>query len=142
MNLFLIRKPKPQGTPGILLVEDSVFCHTLEDKVRYDKKIPGDTAIPPDRYSINLDWSNKFQRLMPFVRDVNGFSAIEFHGGNDTNDTDGCILVGHQCSADGLKIWNEPGRKKAIDYLIDVLKKDQINWLEIFTAWPYRAVPI
>jgi hypothetical protein len=142
VNLYLIRKPYPEGTPGILLVNDKWFCWTLEDKVRQDPKdkVPGDTAIPAGRYSIVLDWSNKFQKVMPFVRDVQGFTAIEFHSGNNVDDTDGCILLAYERDISSLKIWNPQGMRKAIDDLIAALKKDEINWLEIFTAWPYRAM--
>jgi hypothetical protein len=136
MDFYLLRKPNSEGTPGLLIANDKVFCRTLEDKVRNDDKIPGDTAIPADRYTIVLDWSNRFMKVMPFIRNVKGFEGVLLHGGNTVDDTSGCILCAYHLGEKPNTIWGS-----AIDDIIALLKKDEINWLEIFTAWPYRFVP-
>jgi hypothetical protein len=125
-----------------LVIDHRVFCHTLEDKVRLDPKdkIPGDTAIPSGRYRIALKKSNRFKRIMPFLENVPNFSAIEFHSGNNTNDTAGCVLLAYERSSDGLTIWNKSGIPKAVDALIELLKKEKENWIEIIRTFPYRAI--
>ena len=135
MNLYLLRYPIATGTPGDLLIARKIFCHTLEDKVRNDDKVPGDTAIPAGRYPVVLEYSNRFKRMMPRVRNVPGFDGILLHGGNTTADTSGCVLCAYEITGENT-IW-----KSAVDDIIELLKKEEINWLQIFTAWPYRFIP-
>ena len=80
-------------TLGELYIEGKKICLTLEDAVR-DKKIPGETAIPYGKYTICIDYSNRFQKLMPHVLDVPNFVGVRIHCGNTPKDTEGCILVG------------------------------------------------
>lgn len=82
-------------TIGHLFINDesdsSYF--TLEDKVR-SEKIFGETAIPAGTYSVVVDFSDHFNRLMPHILSVPGFNGIRIHSGNTDLDTEGCILVG------------------------------------------------
>lgn len=81
------------ATLGILFVESEFECYTLEDPMR-DVKIKGETAIPLGEYRVTLYDSPKFGRTVLLLHDVPGFDLIEMHPGNDTDDTDGCVLVG------------------------------------------------
>lgn len=103
LQLTLRRDPKPTYTPGALYVAQGFQCHTLEDPERADPipstpaneaKVYGDTAIPRGTYDVVINWSPKFQRLMPEVLNVPGFTGIRIHPGNEKRDTSGCILVG------------------------------------------------
>lgn len=82
-------------TVGALNVNGEHFCDTLEDVVRpAGVKIKGRTAIPYGIYTVVLDYSPKFDRIMPHVLDVPGFLGVRIHAGNTVDQTDGCILVG------------------------------------------------
>lgn len=99
MQLSLVRTTLTErSTIGELYVEGQFETFTLEDRVRPDGvKVYGETAIPTGTYVVTLDFSNRFQRIMPHVLDVPGFEGIRIHSGNTDTDTLGCILVGdHQ----------------------------------------------
>lgn len=82
-------------TTGELHIDGKFFCYTLEDTVR-DKKIDKITAIPYGKYKLILDFSNRFQKIMPHVLDVPGFEGIRIHPGNSATDTEGCLLLGNK----------------------------------------------
>ncbi len=95
MKLKLVRFAKyPHGTFGKLYVDQSFQCYTLEDTVR-TLKVQGETAIPCRTYSLVIDQSTRFQRLMPHLLDVPGFEGIRIHAGNTDKNTEGCVLVGN-----------------------------------------------
>ena len=72
-------------------------CWTLEDPVRpKGVKVAGDTAIPAGSYKVQIRHSSRFQKDLPGVQGVPGFDGILIHGGNDKEDTHGCLLVGTQ----------------------------------------------
>jgi hypothetical protein len=82
-------------TIGKLSIDGEYFCDTLEDTVRDPGvKIQDQTAIPYGTYKVILDFSIRFQRIMPHILDVPGFEGIRIHSGNTDKDTDGCILLG------------------------------------------------
>ena len=96
MNIIIKRIFKgPDYTIGRLSIDGHYFCDTLEDTVRAPGvKIPGKTAIPAGKYQIEITESIRFNRLMPIIKDVPGFSGVRIHSGNTAEDTEGCILVG------------------------------------------------
>jgi hypothetical protein len=57
-------------------------------------KVPEKTAIPYGRYKIVIDFSDKFQRELPHILGVPGFSGIRIHPGNTAAHTAGCPLIG------------------------------------------------
>lgn len=141
MNMYLLSYPMPFGTPGDLIINSKIFCHTLEDIVRQDPKeyIKGDTAIPSGRYQVELTFSNRFQRVLPLIKNVPGYEGIRMHSGNTTKDTTGCVLCAYNRSEDNSVIYNEQGLPKAIDAIVDLLKGEKENWIEIVRTYPYRG---
>ena len=95
MLLRLRREPTTARmvTFGSLYLNELWQCWTLEDAIR-DVKIPGETAIPVGEYRVVLDFSQRFQQIMPHILDVPGFTGIRIHSGNVIEDTEGCLLVG------------------------------------------------
>lgn len=106
MILTLDRKYKlPTYTIGKLYIDEEYFCDTLEDKDRgltddmtvseiSKIKIKKETAIPTGTYKVTITYSNRFKKNMPLINDVKGFEGIRIHNGNNSQDTEGCVLVG------------------------------------------------
>lgn len=100
--LRLVREPTANdATLGVLFVNGHFFSFTLEDEIREvvgapveQWKIPGVTAIPAGQYRVLLTMSQRFQRVLPLLLDVPGFSGVRVHPGNTHADTSGCVLVG------------------------------------------------
>jgi len=94
---------------GDLFINDVFFCHTLEDEKRADGvKVYGKTAIADGLYQVKLTWSNRFKRKIPLLLDVPMFEGIRIHGGNDSTNTLGCILVAFK--TDYKRIWSTAER--------------------------------
>lgn len=101
---------KPEYTIGRLEVDGKYFCDTLEDRVRdlsWEKKVPGQTAIPAGKYEVIVNLSPRFKRKLPRLLNVPGFEGILIHRGNTPEDTAGCILVGEN-KAKGRVINSTP----------------------------------
>lgn len=102
MKILVSRRPNTNGfSPGRMYIDGVLECFTLEDEVREvagqpvaSWKVQDKTAIPRGTYNVAITFSNRFQKDMPLVMDVPGFSGIRIHPGNTVENTDGCILVG------------------------------------------------
>jgi hypothetical protein len=83
---FLVQRKTSDGvaTSGELLINGVHQCWTLEPAI----------PIPAGTYSLLIYWSPHFQRDMPHVDGVPGYTGIEIHFGNWAKDTRGCTLVG------------------------------------------------
>ena len=90
-----------KSTIGDLFIDDKWECYTLEDKVRENPvqsvdewKIKGETAIPVGIYELIVDRSHRFQRQLPHILGVPGFTGVRVHAGNNDKNTEGCVLLG------------------------------------------------
>ena len=106
MELKLLRIELPTYTKGMLYINNTFFCETLED-INRDKnkngkfdlgeeKVYGDTCIPYGTYKVIISYSPKFKRELPEILNVNNFSNVRIHRGNKILDTLGCILWGER----------------------------------------------
>ncbi len=111
-------------TIGSLSIDGDFECWILEDTVREIPgkpvaawKFPAKTAIPYGTYAVDVTFSNRFQKPLPILLDVPGFSGIRIHPGNYPADTEGCLLPGCDRLAKSL------GRsRKAFDALFIKIK--------------------
>lgn len=90
-----------QCTMGELFDPHGFLGYTLEDVVREvpgdpveSWKIAGKTAIPAGRYRLKITYSIRFQKELPILFNVPGFTGVRIHSGNTAKDTEGCILFG------------------------------------------------
>jgi hypothetical protein len=111
------------STIGDLAINGDFFSYTLEDVVReienqpVDRwKIAGKTAIPKGLYELTLDYSTRFDRIMPHILNVQGFSGVRIHNGSYAKDTEGCPLVGFKKGIDFIG-----DSKKAFNALMEKL---------------------
>lgn len=116
MNIVLLRHWfTEKSTIGELFIDDKFECYILEDVARpLGVKIKGSTCIPENEYIIMINFSNRFQRLLPLIFNMSNLSVddghgkiwtgIRIHSGNDSQDTEGCLL---------------PGQKKITDKVIN-----------------------
>ena len=103
-------------TLGQVSIDGVFFCYSLEDPVREEigpdgyfwlprMKVKGKTAIPSGRYPVVAWNSPRFGRLLPLIQNVPDFSGILMHAGNDTDDTEGCPLLGAKRDMRG-RVWD------------------------------------
>lgn len=129
MELAVTRGPNHDDSCiGDLFVDDAFQCYTLEDLVREvdgqpvaSWKIQNQTAIPRGRYRVTIRFSPHFNRMMPHIEDVPGFTEVMLHWGNTSIDTDGCILVGQHRTDDAIQ-----QARAAFDALFPMIQ-DAIN---------------
>jgi hypothetical protein len=134
MELRLIREPTRNDTTfGVLFADGRFHCHTLEDAIRERPGVPvehwkikGQTAIPAGRYYVDLTRSNRFQRVLPELMTVPGFTGVRIHSGNTIADTDGCLIVGS-----GRSSWGITGSRVALERLMGELLQQKDIWITI-----------
>jgi hypothetical protein len=118
MKMTLVREPSERGrTFGVLFVNGRYQCFTLEDEQRMTK-IAGVTCIPAGTYKVSITYSPKFDRRLPLIHDVPGFTGIRIHTGNTASDTEGCILPGLGRQGDAIVL-----SKPAFDQLFALIEK-------------------
>lgn len=106
-----------KSTIGSLSFDGIHTCFTLEDTCRR-LKVPSQTAIPSGRYEVTIDYSQRFNKLMPHILGVPQFDGIRIHSGNTAGDTDGCILVGLRKDTDAIY-----DSRKAFDIVMSELER-------------------
>jgi hypothetical protein len=94
------------STNGLVFVNNSFECYSLEDQVREGAKIMGETAIPLGSYEIKFrtvgGFDSKYKKRygsdwhvgMLELQDVPNFKYILIHTGNTDEHTAGCLLLG------------------------------------------------
>ena len=112
-------------TRGILTI-DGIELQTLEPPRQ--KKKP--RCIPSGLYKIVLEYSDRFKRVLPELKDVPGFTEIKLHAGNYPSDTKGCIIPGMKGREDMVERSRE-AMELIFKALIEAHKQGKILWIEI-----------
>ena len=142
MKITVIRDPviRPDKgeafTPGRMYVNGLHFGFTCEDEDRHletvgiKEKVHGRTGISRGTYPLEVTFSQRFQRELPYVAGVLGFEGIRIHGGNRAEDSLGCILLGQVRTATGIAQC-----AATVQRLIAMIKsaedKGELSWLEV-----------
>lgn len=141
MNFLVVRRQYSKTTTiGIMYqgISSAAFCYTLEDVVRPKGsiKVPGQTAIPSGRYEMILNFSDRFQRVMPLLLNVPGFVGVRLHGGNTAADTEGCLIVAHNYVNESTI---QGTAEKEITELLNS-KNTEKHFIEIVDTFPYVGI--
>ena len=91
IELIRLEESDSFGTFGILKINKSVFCVTLEPQDRLN--LQNRSSIPAQQYICYCHKSSKFGNTYQ-VKHVPGRSNILFHKGNIVANTSGCIILG------------------------------------------------
>lgn len=92
MKIEIIRiEQSDYHTLGILIIDQSAFCCTLEREWKDNK--PNESCIPAGEYICKSVLSPKFSRTFEITK-VPNRSAILFHAGNYPENSHGCVLLG------------------------------------------------
>lgn len=127
-------------TIGYLVIDGQHYCYTLEDTVRPSGiKVKTHTAIPENNYygyKVGIRYSNKFDReVLCLHTEDDGFTLkygdvkfkyIYSHGGNDDEDTLGCVLVGYNNYDDKIQGTAERDLFKLVKGWID--SGEEVRW--------------
>ncbi len=121
MLLTIIRTYNTEQTDGRLYIDGKLFCSTIEpprgfrstppanpvEKTAYlasvskaEQKQP--CCIPEGWYRVEVTHSPRFERPMPLLQMVPGFSGIRIHAGLSVRNTTGCICVGYRDTEERL----------------------------------------
>lgn len=123
---------KADYTIGSLFINGHWVCDTMEPRCidwSKEKKDPGKTAIPFGKYQLQLRFSKKFGKLMPYLENVPHFEGIMIHTGNFPKHTEGCILVGYN-TVRGLVLKSRDAFNKImekIDYARKTKQKIEVE---------------
>jgi hypothetical protein len=130
----IVRKVLSDNTSiGDVLCDDVWIAKSLEDKTREGPKVPKATAIPCGTYELTIDFSQRFKKLMPHILNVRDFSGVRVHKGNDSEDTEGCPLVGLRSGPD--KIWDcQPAYDRFYNLLDTKLKAGEKVFIKVSIA--------
>ena len=103
-------------------------------------KVKARTAIPTGHYPVRLEHSGKYGPDWPTVCEVPGYRYIRIHSGNDSADTEGCILVGKTRNPATMTIGTS---RQYVRWLVDEIRncigRGEAVWLVIDrdpAAWP------
>lgn len=115
ITLTLLRySDDKETTVGLLYINGTFWCYTLEDTFR-ETKIAGVTRIPAGIYGVDflqqetlltLKYRERFPDWFKFhleIQRVPGFTGIYIHPGGTHEDTKGCVLVSNSLTVSDAK---------------------------------------
>lgn len=149
MKIRLIRDDRLSDRTIGRMIEDNTsnqICFTLEDAEREPPLPEGKpqwddagvrawkqariTAIPKGVYRLVNTYSRRFQKILPELISVPGFTGVRIHGGNRPENTEGCILVGMSRDLDIIHTC-PPALKAIMDLISEAATRKEQTWLEV-----------
>jgi hypothetical protein len=82
--------------------------------------------IPTGKYKVIVDHSNRFNRDLPLLLNVAGFTGVRIHRGNTSKNTQGCILPGKNDKIGWVSYSTQYEQK-----IIDLIHGYQKCWITI-----------
>ena len=79
---------------GIEPYDASITSETPVDDIKALKEKHGKIAVGLGEYELIYNWSKKYQKMLPLVKDTPGFSGVRLHAGNSSADTRACLCLG------------------------------------------------
>lgn len=134
----LVRNKGTAGfTEGKMYIDGVFECFTVEDADRGleagGKKVQDKTAIPRGTYKVIMSMSPRFKKVLPEVLNVPGFTGVRIHAGNNSRDTEGCIIVGsvNDRMDDDWVGGSKVAMSRLLPKITDALAVKQVVTLEI-----------
>ena len=124
---------------------ESLLCDTLEPPVLAMKTTVSQDAvlrsvekarslkpfaIPEGRYAVVISYSPQFQKWLPILLGVPGFSGIRMRAGSTAADTQGCLLVGQNKLVGQVvnsNIWLHRLKRK----IVEAKDRGEAVWINI-----------
>ncbi len=111
-------------TTGQLFAPPDLSLFTLEDPWLDNAR--DISCIPVGVYRCLMTMSRRWQKMMPEILNVPNRDHIRIHGGNTTDDTEGCILLGMEILSGGFLGHSQYALGCFIPWLEDALKDGSV----------------
>ena len=119
MEILLIRTYHAAGVNGVLLLEGTELCKTIE--LPWKNNQPRVSCIPEGRYRLRRRHSPRFREHVE-VMDVKDRKYILFHAGNDAGkELRGCIAPVLQHTGEGKGSFSKAALERMKDRLYPLL---------------------
>jgi len=136
MIINVLRTYYKDFTEGSLYINGEFFCYVLEDIGRLTK-IKKETCIPEGHYQVGISVSTRWNKPMMLLYNTSErtvsrwgleFTGIRPHGGNSTDDTEGCPILGFNSNHKG-RVWNRASDKLFLQVQDSMDSGEDINWI-------------
>lgn len=132
MELQLIRTYRPKGTNGILLLNGTELCKTIE--LPWQNNQPRVSCIPEGQYKLRRRHSPRFKSHFE-VMAVKDRKYILFHAANDAGkELRGCIAPVLQHTGEGKGSSSRAALEKMKDHLYPMMDTGHVITLTIKNA--------
>lgn len=132
MEILLIRTYHAAGVNGVLLLEGTELCKTIE--LPWKNNQPRVSCIPEGRYRLRRRHSPRFREHFE-VMDVKDRKYILFHAGNDAGkELRGCIAPVLQHTGEGKGSFSKAALERMKDRLYPLLDNGHTITLNIKKA--------
>jgi len=124
MELEILRTYHTGGTNGILTIDNSFQCYTIE--LPWRENLPQVSCVPEGRYELKRRYSSRFKAHL-WVCGVPGRSLILLHPANDaTKELEGCIAPVSRLCGEGKGEQSKAALRKLLQLVCGSLEKESV----------------